>query len=74
MEALFKDEIPNNEIETEDSGPRILKEQVEKSIKNRKVGKTVESDGIQAKLLKLLDDKAIIKITKYLLKCVNFSS
>ena len=61
---LFMDERPENlNINFNDEGPPIMKEEVQAAIKTMKTGKAVGDDGISVEMLRALGDYAIDKLT-----------
>ena len=61
---LFADTRSSLPEPSNDRGPPIVKEEVEKAIKNSQLGKAPGEDGITTEMLKLLEDFGINKLTE----------
>ena len=67
IRSFFSDDRPNVDIYKNDNltGPPIMKEEIEKAIRNSKTNKATGPDEIPAKLIKLLDDEGIRMLQKH---------
>ena len=60
---LFADNRPPLPIPSNDDGPPIIKEEVEKALKNTQMGKAPGEDGITTEMLKTLESFGVEKLT-----------
>ena len=60
---LFEDTRPSLPVPSNDRGPPILKDEVERALKNAQLGKAPGDDGITTEMLKLLESFGVDKLT-----------
>ena len=60
---LFADTRPPLPTPSNDRGPPILKEEVQKALKNSQLGKAPGDDGITTEMLKTLENFGVDKLT-----------
>ena len=59
---LFEDTRPSLPAPSNDDGPPIMKDEVQKALKNAQLGKAPGDDGITTEMLKLLEEFGIEKL------------